>query len=100
MSYTKLPHEFDLLWDVKSVEELHSILLGEPHCTDANEWELCILAEKYNIPLPKNYKSPLKSGFPTVIWIDNNGTYITYKPSIEEQHKYQQMTIPSGRPIV
>jgi len=90
--YTKLPHEFDLLHDIKSVEELHNILLGEPTHCDADEWELCELAEQFNIPLPEGYESPLKPGFPTIIWIDDNGTYITYQPAYEERHKYQRMS--------
>lgn len=91
MGYTKLPYEFDLLYDVKSVEELHSILLGEPHCTDAQDWELCELAEKFNIPLPEGYKSPLKDGFPTVVWIDDNGGYQDWAPTLEEEHRFQRM---------
>ena len=91
MSYTKLPYEFDLLHDVKSVEELHGILLGEPHCTDAKDWELCELAEQYDIPLPEGYKSPLKPGFPTVVWIDGNGCYQDYEPLSEEADNFQRM---------
>lgn len=91
-SYTKLPYEFDLLYDVKSVEELHSILEGEPHCTDGQDWELCELAEKYNIPLPVGYISPLKPGFPTVVWIDSNGCYQDYPPTKEEEYRFQRMT--------
>ena len=91
MSYTKLPYKFDLLYDVKSVEELHSILNGEPHCTDANDWELCELAKKHNIALPEGYDSPLKEGFPTTVWIDDNGCYQDWKPLEHEADEFQMM---------
>jgi hypothetical protein len=35
---------------------------------------------------------PFKSDFPSEIWIDNNGGYLTYKP--EEEDKYQLMIRP------
>ncbi len=88
---TNLPYEFDLLYDVKTVEELHCILKGESHCTDAQDWELCELAEIYNIPLPEGYKSPLKPGFPITVWIDDNGCYQDYKPFPGEAHRFQRM---------
>ena len=91
MSYTKLPYVFDLLHDVKSVEELHSILLGEPHCTDATDWELCELADEHGIPLPEGYESPLQEGFPTTVWIDDNGGYQDWKPLPDEEHRFQRM---------
>ena len=93
MSYTELPYEFDLLYDVKSVEELHLILQGEVHRTGASEGELCELAEKHNILLPEGYTSPLKPGYPTVVWIDGNGCYQDYPPPLEEEYKYQRMRV-------
>jgi hypothetical protein len=100
MSYTALPYEFDLLWDVKSVEELHSILKGEPHRTDTCNWELEKLCIKHNIPLPEWYEPELKFGFPTVVWIDDNGGYITFEPPFEDKNKYQKMVMSSGRPMI
>jgi hypothetical protein len=88
---SRLPYEFDLMWDIKTVEELYDILKGEPHCTDFDAWELVETMQKYYIPLPNDYDSPLKNGFPTIVWIDANGNYNDYAPMKEEEHKFQKM---------
>ncbi len=88
-----LPYEFDLLYDVKSIEELYSVFKGELHCTNAENWELEELCKIYAIPLPASYKPSLKEGFPTIVWISNNGYYQNYAPTYEEKHKFQRMKI-------
>ncbi len=91
MGHTKLPYEFDLLHDIKTVEELHRVLNGEPHCTDAKPWELEELCEQFSIPLPEGYSKHLKKGFPTTVWIDDNGCYQDWAPTVEEAHRFQRM---------
>jgi hypothetical protein len=89
MSYTKLPYDFDLLYDIKSVEELHRILNGEPHSMEIyrdKEIELCELMDHYKIPFPEGYTRPIAAT--PDIWIDGNGVYITYTPCEEEKHKW------------
>ncbi len=91
MSYTELPYVFDLLWDIKSVEHLHEILLRKYGHDTAQNWELEEEMITNNIPFPEGYVMDLKDGFPTTIWIDNNGTYQTYAPCPEEAHRFQRM---------
>lgn len=95
MTYTELPYEFDLLYDVKSVQELHSILKGEPHRTSATIQELCELMDKYNMPIPfgRGLRLKQKGKFPSVVWIDNNGGYRIFPPCTEERHNFQRMRV-------
>ena len=55
-SFTPLPYDFDLLYDLKSVEDLHAHLTGKMrfsvHATDA---ELLETMASHNIPLPAGY---------------------------------------------
>lgn len=86
---TKLPYDFDLLFDIKSVEELHRILLEENLEYMFIQEDLEELMKVYNIPYPEGYNQLKKPGFPKIVWIDNNGGYLTYAP--EESDKYQRM---------
>ena len=49
------------------------------------------LMDAYVIPFPEGYTRINKSGFPRIVWIDNNGGYLTYSPTHEESDKYQRM---------
>ena len=88
---TKLPYDFDLLFDIKSVEELHRILLEDSLDILHDQGELEDLMDTYAIPFPEGYTRINKSGFPRVVWIDKNGGYLTYAPAHEESNKYQRM---------
>ena len=53
MSYTPLPYQFDLLYDLKSVEQLHDHLTGRRRqATSATDQELYDLCIEFDIPLP------------------------------------------------
>ena len=88
---TKLPYDFDLLFDIKSVEELHQILLEDALDILHDQGDLEELMDAYAIPFPEGYNRITKTGFPIVVWIDNNGGYLTYSPTHEESDKYQRM---------
>ena len=91
---TKLPYDFDLYFDIKSVEELHRILLEDALdiLYDQGDLEdLEKLMDAYAIPFPEGYNRVIKTDFPRVVWIDNNGGYLTYAPTHEESDKYQRM---------
>lgn len=50
----KLPYSFDLLWDFKTVEQLHDHLTGrQRYATSATDFELITLAQELNVPLPE-----------------------------------------------
>ena len=85
---TKLPYDFDLLFDIKSVEELHRILLEDSRDTLYDQGELMDIC---SISFPEGYIRINKTVFPRVVWIDNNGGYLTYAPTQEESVKYQRM---------
>lgn len=53
MSYTPLPYDFDLLYDIKTVEQLHDHLTGRHRqATSATDQELYAMCVEYGIPLP------------------------------------------------
>ena len=88
---TKLPYAFDLYFDIKSVEELHRILLEDALDILYDQGDLEELMDANAIPFPEGYIRINKSGFPRVVWIDKNGGYLTYAPTHEESDKYQRM---------
>lgn len=58
--YTSLPYVFDLLYDIKSLEDLHSHLTGERRlATSATDAQLIDLMVENNIPLPPSAKPEL-----------------------------------------
>jgi len=89
MTYTKLPYDFDLHFDIKSVEELHRVLIEDSLESYHDEDFLYELIKHYNIPLPDGFEQPIKDGFPKVVWIDRYGCYYTYCP--EDKENYQRM---------
>ena len=88
---TKLPYDFDLYFDIKSVEELHRILLEDALDILYDQGDLEELMDAHAIPFPEGYNRVIKTGFPRVVWIDKNGGYLTYAPTHEESDKYQRM---------
>ena len=91
---TKLPYDFDLYFNIKSVEELHRILLEDALdiLYDQGDLEdLEKLMDAYAIPFPEGYNRVIKTDFPRVVWIDKNGGYLTYAPTHEESDKYKKM---------
>jgi len=91
MSYTKLPYEFDLLFDIKSVEELHRLIIEDRFDCFQDEYKVFSLMEDHNIPFPEGFKNPIKLGFPKVVWIDKNGGYVTECP--KDAENYQRMRL-------
>ena len=77
---TKLPYDFDLYFDIKSVEELHRILLEDSLDILHDQGELEDLMDTYAIPFPEGYTRINKSGFPRIVWIDNNGGVFNIRP--------------------
>lgn len=52
---SQLPYIFDLLYDFKTVEQLHKHLTGQQrNATSATDFELIALAKDTNTPLPEN----------------------------------------------
>lgn len=53
-----MPYIFDLLYDFKSIEDLHAHLKGERrHATSATDNELLKLMEENEVPLPEGFIS-------------------------------------------
>jgi len=58
---TDLPYIFDLLYDIKTLEELHEHLTGKQRtATSATDLELIELSIENNVPLPDQIKRRLK----------------------------------------
>ena len=49
----ELPYEFDLLWDVKTTEQVISIANFEADCSDASPYDLVELYISHNLKMPK-----------------------------------------------
>lgn len=59
---SQLPYTFDLLYDIKTVEQLHKHLTGQQrYATSATDFELIALAKDTGVPLPQgiNVEPPL-----------------------------------------
>jgi len=88
---TKLPYVFDLLYDMKTREQLDNFLADEPSICDDPNWMVEETMEEHNIPFPEGYVKSLKEGFPGVVWVHKNGTYLTWAPCKSEENEYQRM---------
>ena len=88
---TKLPYDFDLFFDIKSVEELHRVLFKDARGILHDLKDIEELMDAHEIPFPEGYNRIVKTGFPKIVWIDKNGGYLTYAPTHEESDKYKRM---------
>ena len=87
----RLPYEFDLLYDIKYTEQLEIVLRGEPFAYEVDLVDLEESMVKHKIPFPIWYERCTSPDFPTVVWIDKNGGYITYPPEESEKDQYKRM---------
>lgn len=55
----ELPYVFDLLYDVKRIDELHSLLAKESLEGTANAREIASLMLANDIPFPAGYEQPI-----------------------------------------
>ena len=85
---TKLPYVFDLLYDIKTLEQLYEFLNDESSICDDPKWQVEETMVENNIPFPDDYCTSLKPGFPTVIWMHKNGTRIDFQPPQMEEIEY------------
>ena len=88
---TKLPYDFDLLFDIKSVEELHRILLEDSLDIFQDQKDLEELMDAHAIPFPEGYIRINKSGFPRIIWIDKNGDILEFARDIEKAVLFDEL---------
>jgi len=51
----ELPYEFDLLYDIKTWEQLRKVMRGEPDCSDATPMQVYWLLIEYNLPVPVGF---------------------------------------------
>ena len=83
---TKLPYEFDLLYDIKTLEQAYRVMKELPDCSDADPEDVYELLVKYDLPVPDWYVAPTPEQ--PVAWLDGNGSYLTYKPTFSELGEY------------
>lgn len=86
----ELPYVFDLLWDVKSYEQVERIAKYEGDCSDATPEDLVELFQQENLEIPECLSdfAPQQT-----IWVCSDGTWITYEPLREEAHTYRKTRI-------
>lgn len=90
MTNRELPYVFDLLWDVKTYEQVERIAKYEGDCSEATPEDLVELFQQENIPLPEC----LIAFAPQItIWACKDGTWIDYEPATEEANNYRKVRI-------
>ena len=89
MSQT-LPYDFDLHFDIKTMDEVEQIARGESHRGDATPGELVEMFHAHNMPIPhclKHFK-PKKA-----VWLHRNGTWSESEPLEHEKSDYRKAII-------
>jgi len=72
-----LPYEFDLLFDIKTYDEVDLVANYQHSASDASPEDLVELFQKHDLPIPDS----LKSFVPVIhIWILPNGTWLDHEP--------------------
>ena len=86
----ELPYIFDLLWDVKTYEQVERIAKFEGDCSDATPCDLVELFQQENLEIPECLKAfaPVET-----IWVCHDGTWLYNEPLSEEAHKYRKARI-------
>ena len=90
MSKRELPYVFDLLWDVKTYEQVERIANHEGDCSEAEPEDLVELFQQENLEIPECLASYAPQIF---VWIQKGGTWIDYEPLPDEAHKYRKARI-------
>jgi hypothetical protein len=90
MSERNLPYEFDLHWDLKTMDDVEKIAKGEAHHSDATIKDLIDLFELMKMSVP----DCLNVGYPTeTIWLCKDGTWTETEPSSDVVHLYVKTRI-------
>jgi hypothetical protein len=81
--YTPLPYIFDLMYDFKTVEDLHAHLMGTTRfSTSATDRDLAKLMAENDIPLPEGYMPTEATGN------DYRGRYEELLAVLEQLHMH------------
>jgi hypothetical protein len=88
----KLPYAFDLLYDIKTMEEVESIARGEPHKSNVRPESLVTLFLELGLEVPSCLE-----GIPSYIeiWVKNDGTWQYFEPQDDEKFSFRQALIKS-----
>jgi hypothetical protein len=82
----KLPPIFDLLWEVKTMEQVETIAKGEADCSDAGPHDLYDLFQSQGMDIP-NCLEKFKTHY---IWVHQNGHWQVDKPLPDEMRGYRR----------
>ena len=90
MPNNELPYIFDLLWDVKSYEQVERIAKYEGDCSAATPEDLVELFQHEGMDIPNCLAdfAPQQT-----IWVGSGGSWLPYEPLYEEAHKYRKVRI-------
>lgn len=86
----ELPYMFDLLWDVKTYEQVERIANHRGDCSDASPADLVELFQQEDLALPECL---LRYSPQLTVWLHEDGTWISYKPLQEESFRYRKARI-------
>ena len=86
----KLHSDFDLLYDLKQMDEVERIARGESTHSDASPEDLVDLFTELRIEVPECLKSVTGT---TIIWVLDDGTWLSEEPNKLSKDKYQKVKI-------
>lgn len=73
----ELPYDFDLLWDVKTMEQVERIANYEGDCSEATPEDLVVLFGQCDLPVPEC----LESFTPIIeLWVLPDGEWVDKEP--------------------
>lgn len=90
LDMTPLHSSFDLFYDLKYMYEVEMVCKGQsPAGTNATPYDLLKMFNDYDIEAPKFLVDAAGEGPGSmVIWVSNDGTWLTYQPLPDEIHSY------------
>tara|TARA_Y100001960_G_scaffold333950_1_gene442673 strand:+ start:173 stop:472 length:300 start_codon:yes stop_codon:yes gene_type:complete len=90
----RLPHDFDLHYDIKYMKEVEAVANDEPHASDATPEDLVelFIAHKMEIPECLRETKEYMDNRQT-IWILPDGTWLDYEPLTHEHPEFRKVQI-------
>ena len=86
----ELPYDFDLLYDVKTYEQIERIANYEGDCSEASPEDLVDLFQQLKMKVPKC----LASFAPRItIWVLPDGSWLPYEPLEHEEPEARKVKL-------
>jgi hypothetical protein len=90
MTEPTLPYDFDLLYDIKTMQEIEAIANDEGSHSDASPDDLVTLFKDNDLPVPDCLSAYHGN---TTIWIKDDGTWSALTPEKDNEQEYREVKI-------